>query len=110
LLAKSITERWGSLDLFLARFRAIGLTRGIGWALLAYDTPTDSLQTFWVDEQHLGIPSGVTILLALDMWEHSYLMDYTPGEKGKYIDAYLKALNWGVVHTRYEHARTHRVH
>jgi len=93
-LAKSLAYLWGSVDTFLARFKAIGLTRGIGWAMLYYDPSAQRLLTQWVDEQHLGHLSGLTPILALDMWEHAYLMDYAPADKGKYIDAYLGAVNW----------------
>jgi Fe-Mn family superoxide dismutase len=52
------------------------------------------------------------------MWEHSYLLDYVPGDKKKYIDAFFENLNWEVVEKRFvdvnisyickEMRRTHR--
>ena len=96
-LADMIAEQWGSLDAFVEHFRTIAKTRGVGWAMCYLDTTTPQLVTTWVDEQHLGQLADVDIVLALDMWEHSYMLDYAPSEKGQYIDAFFKNLNWEVV-------------
>ena len=92
-LAKAIVETWGSVEMFMNRFKAIGLTRGIGWAMLYYDPTTKRLLTQWVDEQHLGHLTGLSPIVTLDVWEHAYLRDYIPADKSKYIEAYLNALN-----------------
>jgi superoxide dismutase len=34
------------------------------------------------------------------MWEHSYMLDYVPSEKKKYVDAFFTNLNWGVCDAR----------
>lgn len=100
-LKTALEEEWGSFDAWLARFKAIGLTRGIGWAILYYDKTTNRLVQTWVDEQHLGQLNDVKIILALDMWEHSYLFDYVPADKKKYIEAVFENLNWKVVEKRF---------
>src|SRR6185369_17300209 len=53
-LYKSIEFLWGSFDGWLARFKAIAMTRGIGWAMLYFDRKKKILLNAWVDEQHLG--------------------------------------------------------
>lgn len=105
-LKTAIEEEWGSFDAWLARFKAIGLTRGIGWAILYYDKTTDRLVQTWVDEQHLGQLNDVKVILALDMWEHSYLFDYVPADKKKYIEAVFENLNWEVVEKRFVKAQS----
>lgn len=105
-LAQALSITWGSTDAFLSRFRAIALTRGIGWAMLYYDPTTKTLLTQWVDEQHLGHLTGLVPVLALDVWEHAYLMDYAPADKAKYIDAYLSAVNWTAVNGWFEKAQS----
>ncbi len=100
-LRKAIEEEWVSYDAWLTRFKAIAMTRGIGWAILSYDTANDRLVHSWVDEQHLGQLNGVEVILALDMWEHSYIFDYVPAEKKKYVDAFFENLNWSVVEKRF---------
>lgn len=93
-LKKAIEEEWGSFDTWLARFKTIAATRGVGWAILYYDKHTGRLLNNWNDEQHLGHLTGLTPVLALDMWEHSYVADYQPSGKKKYIEDFFANLNW----------------
>ncbi|MFT5037370.1 MAG: Fe-Mn family superoxide dismutase, partial [Candidatus Azotimanducaceae bacterium] len=86
-----------SVDEFIEHFKTLALTRGVGWAMCYIDRAENQLVCAWVDEQHLGQLADVDIVLALDMWEHSYMIDYAPSEKKTYIDAFFKNLNWEVV-------------
>lgn len=98
---KSMMEtQWGSVDAWQERFKTVALTRGVGWAMLYIDRETDQLVQTWVDEQHLGQLADLDIVLALDMWEHSYMRDYPPSRKQEYIDAFFRNLNWEVVAAR----------
>jgi Fe-Mn family superoxide dismutase len=89
----------------LEKFKTLALTRGIGWAIVWYDPNSDQLIQSWVDEQHLGQLSQCTPVLALDMWEHSYLFDYTPAQKKDYVEAFFKNLNWQTVEENLLRAR-----
>ena len=95
-----IAAQFGNVNDWLARFIHIAKARGVGWAMLYFDPRTNQLVQTWVDEQHIGQLVDVNIVLALDMWEHSYLIDYASADKGMYIDAFFKALNWEVVAAR----------
>lgn len=97
----AIEKEWGSYVSWLARFKAVALTRGIGWAMLYYDPKAGRLVHAWVDEQHLGQLNGLKLVLGLDMWEHSYMVDYAPSEKKKYVDAFFDNLNWQKVEERF---------
>lgn len=99
-LRNKIIMQFGSVEAWQERFTEIALTRGIGWAMLYFDPHTDQLIHTWVDEQHLGQLADLDIVLALDMWEHSYLRDYLPADKKKYIAAFFENLNWEVVASR----------
>lgn len=96
---------FGGFDGWLNTFKAIGTTRGIGWAMLYYDTHTDHLTHAWVDEQHLGQLNGLQLILGLDLWEHAFLFDYIPSEKKKYIDAFFENLNWNVIEENFAKAK-----
>lgn len=93
-LSQKISSDFGSIDAWLADFKTLAKTRGIGWAILYYDNTTDSLLNSWVDEQHLGHLVGLTPIVAIDMWEHSFVADYQPSGKAQYIDDYLSQINW----------------
>lgn len=101
-LKQAIEKEWGSFKTWLARFKAVSMTRGIGWAILYHDPVADKLVNTWVDEQHLGQLTSLHFILGLDMWEHSYLMDYAPADKKNYVDAFFDNLNWSVVEKRFE--------
>lgn len=99
-LYKSCAYLWGSWENFLAQFKATAMTRGIGWAMLYFDRAAQRLLIGWVDEQHLGQLATSEIVLALDMWEHSFMLDYPPSRKKEYVDAFFTNLNWEVVASR----------
>ena len=103
-LAKALGQSWGSFDAWLAEFKSIALTRGIGWAMLYYDPASKQLINAWVDEQHLGQLQNCALILGLDMWEHSFVFDYQPSGKKNYIEDYLSNVNWGIVESNYEKA------
>ena len=77
------------------------LVKGTRWAALVYEKLSDSVYTIWIDEQHLGHFSGCTMLLGLDMWEHSYVADYLPSGKKQYIEDYFANVNWGVIENNF---------
>ncbi len=103
-LMTMITETWGSFDMWLAEFRTIAMTRGIGWAMLYYDRKDSRLLNAWVDEQHMGQLQDCTLVLALDMWEHSYVADYQPSGKKAYVEDFFVNLDWDVIENNYSQA------
>jgi len=100
-LMEQIKKDFGSYDAFLARLKAVALTRGVGWAMLYYCSETGHLLTQWVDEQHIGHLNGPKCILAIDVWEHSYVADYQPSGKKQYIEDFFTNLNWSVVEKRF---------
>ena len=96
-LKTKIENQFGSFTAWQERFTQIAMTRGVGWAMLYHDRHTDNLIQTWVDEQHLGQLGDLDMVLALDMWEHSYMRDYLPVDKKKYVEAFFENLNWDVV-------------
>lgn len=91
-----VEKQWGSWDGWLATYKAIAMTRGVGWVMLYWDTHAKNLVHAWVDEQHLGQLNGLPLVLGLDMWEHSFYMDYGTNKKG-YVDAFFENLNWEMI-------------
>lgn len=100
-LKAAVESQFGSWDAWLAQFKAIAMTRGIGWAMLYYDKHTGKLAHAFVEEQHLGQLNGLQLVLGLDMWEHSYMLDYVPSEKKKYVEAFFANLNWLVIEANF---------
>lgn len=96
-LYKEITTTWGSFEKWLAYFKTLATTRGIGWAILYWDKKDKRLLNAWIDEQHLGQLQDCTPILALDMWEHAFVSDYQPSGKKQYIEDFFENLNWKAV-------------
>lgn len=102
MLALHIVRDFGSLQNFWMRLKEVALTRGIGWAMLSYDVTADRLVLSWTDEQHLGQLMNVFPVYAIDMWEHSYVLDYLPSGKKQYVDDYIANTNFELLSKRYD--------
>lgn len=101
-LAKAFEKEYHGY--FNEYFKAIGSMRGPGWAMLYWDPIGAQFQAGFVGEQHQGHFVTLPIILALDVWEHAFILDYGAAGKGKYIDAFFKNLNWSVMERRFEAA------
>jgi len=88
-----------------AHIREVAGSRGIGWVVVYADPRGDTLHTVFVSNHEVGQLAGLPILLALDLWEHAYMVDYVPAEKKNYIDAFFANLNWGIVEKRFDATR-----
>lgn len=83
-----------------AEFKKMGLSLGggSGWILLVYNERIKRLENVWMWDHLHGLWDS-KIILALDMYEHSYQMDFGANAKA-YIDAFFKNINWNVVNSR----------
>lgn len=84
---------FGGFDKWAAQFSAMGkaLGGGSGWVLLAWSPRDCKLVNTWAAD-HTGNIAGATPLLALDMYEHSYHMDFG-AKAGAYVDVFMNNLN-----------------
>lgn len=103
-IAGAISSAFGSLETWEAEFRrtALSLAGGSGWCMLVYNLHTKTLHNHWAwDHMHSAV-TGVP-LLALDMYEHSFHMDYGVAA-AKYVDAFMRNVDWEEVDRRYSQA------
>ncbi len=105
-LVKVLSEKYGSWDGFIEHFKAVGKSRGIGWTVLYWDPKAQTPHIAWTGDHELGTLSGLPIILAMDMWEHAFMVDYLPAEKGKYIDAFLNNVNWDFPEKMFNYANS----
>jgi Fe-Mn family superoxide dismutase len=97
----AITARYGSWDGFIAHVKEVCGTRGIGWTILYYDPTAKTMHTAWVNDHEIGQLAGLPVILAIDMWEHAYMVDYVPADKKSYVEAFLENVNWEFVEKRF---------
>lgn len=100
-LYKKLSNQYGSFEKWMESFKRVA-ARGSGWMLLNYDAEVGRFHNNWVTNHDEGQLATLPAILALDFWEHAYMVDYVPSEKAKYIDAYLNNLNWGSLEKRFE--------
>jgi Fe-Mn family superoxide dismutase len=98
-LIKRISEEFGSFETWEKEFRAIGMMRGIGWAILYQDPFTRKLFNFWINEHDVGHPAGCIPLLILDVFEHAFMIDYGL-KRADYIEAFFKNIQWRAAEER----------
>lgn len=99
---KAIADAFGSFDTWETEFRRIGagLGGGSGWVVLGLNTHTHQLENYWLADHAHG-PAATLPLLVMDMYEHSYQMDYGAAA-AKYIDAFFQNIQWESVARRHE--------
>jgi superoxide dismutase, Fe-Mn family len=94
-------QRYGSFDKFVAHIKEVAQTRGIGWVVVYFDSADRLIHTAWVSDHEVGQFAGLPIILAIDMWEHAFMIDYVPAEKKSYVEAFFENLSWSVVEKRF---------
>jgi len=103
--AKLIDKWFGSYGDWEAEFKrtANALSGGPGWTILAFNQHTGELHNYWAYDHAHNAPFSVPLLI-LDMYEHSYHMDYGSAA-AKYIDAFMLNVNWEEVNRRIDAAK-----
>lgn len=100
----ALTASFGSVARWQEEFVAMGkaLGGGSGWVLLVFQPRDGTLVNQWAADHTHALVGGVP-LLALDMYEHSYHMDFGTAA-GSYVDAFMGNIRWDAVYERYQHA------
>ena len=103
-MTEVLARDFGSLERWRAEFLAMGyaLGGGSGWVLLTYIPRDRRLINQYAAEHSQAVASGVPIL-ALDMYEHAYHMDFGANARA-YVDTYLRNVDWRALEQRYEDA------
>jgi Fe-Mn family superoxide dismutase len=95
LAAQLIKRDFGSVEAWRSDLKATGMGAR-GWAWTAYDWDEGRLFNYIGDAQNTFPVWNATPLVALDVYEHSYFLDWKT-DRGGYIDAFFDNLDWGVV-------------
>jgi len=95
-----LAASFGTFDAWETEFRKIaqGLGGGSGWVVLGFNEQLKLLENYWMAD-HATAPADTKPLLVLDMYEHSYQMDYG-AQAASYIDAFFQNVDWDAVASR----------
>ena len=100
-----IKTHYGAYEAWEQDFRLTGMSLGggSGWVILNYNPRDNAVHNYWSSDHTQNLAWGTPVLV-MDMYEHSYQMDYGANAKG-YIDAFFQNINWDAVNRRTEDTR-----
>jgi Fe-Mn family superoxide dismutase len=99
-LHDALASSFGDFDTWKKDFAAVGGMRGVGWAIAYQDPKTKRISNHWVTLHEDGNVAGYKPILVMDVWEHAFLLDYKPAERGKYIESFFANVDWKVAESR----------
>lgn len=101
-LAEAIARDFGSIERWRAQFTAMGRAEGggSGWVLLTWSPRDKRLVNAWAAD-HATTLAGGTPILAMDMYEHAYQMDFG-AKAATYVDTFMKVIRWQNADRLYE--------
>jgi superoxide dismutase, Fe-Mn family len=101
-LRDAILEDFGSLARLKKEFnQAATSCEGSGWAILTYCHGSNRLAVMQVEKHNVNFPPGYPVILALDVWEHAYYLDYK-NDRAKFVEAFWNIVNWNIAKQRFE--------
>ena len=100
-LGKAIDAEFGKFERFKKEFtQAASSVEGSGWAVLTHCMKTNRLLIMQLEKHNVNVIPGFRILMALDVWEHAYYVDYR-NDRAKFIEGFWNLVNWDEVNTRF---------
>lgn len=99
-LKAAIESQFGSMEAWEKDLRSSAASTP-GWVVLTYNKVDKSVHHYVMYEHHLGLPVHQEVLLALDCWEHAFMIDYGT-KKAEYLNAFVSNINWDVVNERFD--------
>lgn len=106
---KKVENCFDDYKTWKADFVGVGKMRGVGWAICYQDLSNGDLSNQWINLHETGNIAGFKPILVMDVWEHAFLLDYKPSERGKYIDAFFSNINWDVVDQRINFSNENKI-
>ncbi|HEY4434096.1 MAG TPA: Fe-Mn family superoxide dismutase [Candidatus Cybelea sp.] len=99
-LHDALGKSFGDVEQWKKDFAATGGMRGIGWAITYLDPDTKQLLNVWVGDHNVNNLAGCEPIVVMDLWEHAWLRDYKPADKGKYVEAFIGNIDWEACEAR----------
>lgn len=101
ILNSGIEKDFGSFEVFKKQFtESSKVVEASGWNLLVWVPEFQKLEILQCEKHQNLTLWGCEPILVLDMWEHSYFLQYK-ANRAKYIEAFWNIINWNIVNERY---------
>ncbi len=100
VLANKIEKEFGSFDRFKKEFSQAAISvEGSGWAVLTFDEKTGRLTIMQIEKHNNNVYPTFKILILLDVWEHSYYLDYK-NDRVKFVENFWQIIDWNEANNR----------
>ncbi len=99
-LKERLSDGTSDFEAWKSDFIKVGGMRGVGWAIAYLDPTTGRISNNWIESHAIGHVTGFVPILVMDVWEHAFMLDYAPAERGKYIEAFFENINWEMCESR----------
>lgn len=100
-ILEAIEKDFGSFERFKMEFSKTAVAvEGSGWATLVHDKTLDKLLVMQIEKHNVNLAPEQNILLCLDVWEHSYYLDYK-NDRAKFVESWWNVVNWQEVEKRF---------
>jgi Fe-Mn family superoxide dismutase len=97
---QAVNASYGSFDTWRQDVLRLAQTRGIGWVLTVRSWQESRLTNIWLDDHSHGLLASWTPVVAFDLWEHAYLLDFKPSQRPRYAQILFDNLDWAVIENR----------
>lgn len=103
-LETAISETFGSFNAYMRNLIEIARQKK-GWSITAVNLLNGSIFNYGLDNHSANFPGFVMPILALDVYEHAYEIDFSKSQSGKetYLNLFPKIIDWDLVSRRYDH-------
>jgi len=98
-IIQAIEKDFVSFEKWIEEFKALGLCSR-GWVILSYDFNEGKLKNSIADSHNSYGIWGTSPIIALDMYEHAYMIDFGSDKKA-YVEAFFQNLNWQTINTKF---------
>ena len=100
VFSEAVEISFGSFERWQADVVELAQTRGVGWIVTCRCSAENRLTNTWVDVHTRGLRLDLPPIAVFDLWEHAYMFDFKPSQRGDYIRVLLDNMNWGIVEQR----------
>jgi Fe-Mn family superoxide dismutase len=104
-LAEVIKDSFGKFERFKKEFSQVASTvEGSGWAALTFCNDINRLMIMQIEKHNVNAVPDYPILMALDVWEHAYYIDYK-NDRAKFIEGFWNIINWEEIDNYFKKVR-----
>jgi Fe-Mn family superoxide dismutase len=98
--AQALGADFGDFEGWKKSVGTLAKTRGVGWVLTVRNRSSQRLHNCWIDLHQLSVPANSDVLFTLDLWEHAFMLDFTPAQRADYTKTILDNIDWSVIEAR----------